>query len=106
MAHRVLSKMGAFALGSVVLALHPLSAQETKTYQYNALGRLVTVERDKASGEQENASYTYDAAGNRTSYTSSNDGGSSPPQPPPQSNIQLRPVFNGRFFVMQKITQN
>jgi len=40
-------------------------AQETSTYTYDALGRVVTVERSGGPANGTAASYTYDAAGNR-----------------------------------------
>jgi uncharacterized protein RhaS with RHS repeats len=44
----------------------PASAQETTTYTYDALGRLVAVRADGNPDRQRTAAYDYDEAGNRT----------------------------------------
>jgi len=84
------------------------AAQETKTYTYDALGRLVEVKRDKVNSEDEIVSYTFDNAGNRASYVaaSEDDGGADgadlPPDPEPDSNSPEKarvPMFNGLFYV-------
>jgi hypothetical protein len=65
-----------FASFSIVAAV-PLSAQETITYTYDALGRLVQVNHGTA-GPNANvvASYAYDKADNRCNVTVSTTGGS------------------------------
>ncbi|MBT2134662.1 hypothetical protein KK137_09980 [Croceibacterium sp. LX-88] len=79
-------------------------AGETTTYTYDARGRLVKVVRDSSSSDDWAVDITYDAAGNRTNYTSTNTttpggnppGGEETPGSPTYS-VQYR--FNGRFFV-------
>lgn len=82
------------------------AASETTTYTYDARGRLVKVVRDRSSDDDWAVDITYDAAGNRTNYASTNTtttpggnppGGGEPPDPPTYS-VQYR--FNGRFFVL------
>ena len=51
----------AFVCGLIVSL--PASAQTDTHYEYDALGRLVVVERDSAG---KTVTYSYDAAGNRT----------------------------------------
>lgn len=54
-------------------------AQETSTYTYDALGRVVKVERSGGPANGTAASYSYDAAGNRIQVNttgSSNSNGS------------------------------
>lgn len=56
----------AAALVAMSLAVTTLAHADTATYQYDALGRLISVTRSNGS----TTTYTYDAAGNRTSRTS------------------------------------
>lgn len=53
-----------------------VSAQETKTFTYDALGRLIEVQKSDGTV----TAITFDKAGNRTSY---NVGGSANQSPPP-----------------------
>ncbi|MAO04759.1 MAG: hypothetical protein CL804_09645 [Citromicrobium sp.] len=66
--------LGALCLFALVALPTAAAAQtSTKTYEYDALGRLVKVE---TSGGQENDTrrdYEYDPAGNRLSVDSTND---------------------------------
>lgn len=81
----------------------PLQAQaqsqaSTTAYTYDALGRLVQVE--KSGGQQGNAArtYEYDRVGNRIAFASSegkDDDGGSPSQP---ANLKL--LFIGRFVAV------
>lgn len=63
-----------------LLAMAPASAQETVTYTYDALGRVVAVNHG-STGPNANvsSSYTYDKADNRTNVTVT--GNSVPPAP-------------------------
>lgn len=64
------------ALLSAVATL-PASATETKTYTYDALGRLVVVVNDDHDGNASDdkvRSYCYDAAGNRIEFVSDDNG--------------------------------
>ena len=97
------------ALLSLVLASQT-SAQQTTRYEYDALGRLVKVEREKSDNTVDTAEYTYDAADNRVRVRTEKDAngqGSNDPDPPGNGTVgELRIVFNGRFMVMQKVTAN
>lgn len=59
------------ALGLVCLALFslPVTASETVTHTYDALGRMVTVARSGSVNNGISATTSYDAAGNRTNET-------------------------------------
>jgi YD repeat-containing protein len=65
------------------LAAGPAQAQETKTYTYDALGRVTGVQTSGGPSSGTNAGYQYDPAGNRTNVTVSgspngNAGGNDP----------------------------
>ena len=45
------------------------SAEETKIYSYDALGRLITIEATTIAEEPIVTEITYDAGGNRTNYS-------------------------------------
>jgi YD repeat-containing protein len=78
------------AIGAVFMAAGAgAGAQETVSYKYDALGRLVqtTVAGGPVSGQS--TGIAYDAAGNRCTYAVASGGGASPtpcPTPPPPSN--------------------
>ena len=56
--------------GAAVLAIAPASAQETVSYTYDALGRLVAVNHGSTGPNAGvSSSYTYDDADNRTNVT-------------------------------------
>lgn len=58
-------------VGAVLaLAVQPAIAQETDSYGYDPLGRLVTVSRSGGANSGQSVSTVYDPAGNRTSYAS------------------------------------
>lgn len=90
----------------------PAQAGETKTYSYDALGRLVA---SSSSGTVNNGLATainYDPAGNRSCYTvtgaptgsastcTGGGGGGTPPPPPPSSN-QPPVTASDRFRIAQ-----
>ena len=59
----------------LVLALgasSPAMAQETTTYSYDALGRVVGVARSGGPANGTNTAYAYDPASNRTNVTVTN----------------------------------
>lgn len=63
----------------------PLSAGETVSYTYDALGRLVVVQHAGTVNDGVTTDIVYDAAGNRTSYEvtgSGNNNGTPANQPP------------------------
>jgi hypothetical protein len=69
----VLSKLNGYAkigLISVAIALPmlPLSAQETTTFEYDALGRLISTQKAGGPKSGETTSSAYDPAGNRAGY--------------------------------------
>lgn len=71
---------GWFAGATVVMALLPIPAygQETTTYTYDALGRVITVQHSGGPTDGTAATYSYDPASNRTNVTvtlSANGGG-------------------------------
>ena len=74
-------------LASSALALSLLTpgtagqAGETRTYTYDARGRLVAVDVNGGPADGQSAAYAYDDAGNRTNVTAT--GGASPPTPTP-----------------------
>lgn len=47
----------------------PAAAQETTTYTYDALGRVIGVSRSGGSSNGATTTYTYDPASNRTNVT-------------------------------------
>ncbi len=51
------------------------AANETKTYTYDALGRLVKAQSSGTVNNQDTSSICYDPAGNRTQYKSDGAGG-------------------------------
>ena len=62
----------------LILALFvsvPASAAETITYTYDALGRLVQVQRSGSVNNGASATYAYDPANNRTNVTTTAPGG-------------------------------
>jgi YD repeat-containing protein len=60
-----------FALAAVSVALLPVQAfgQETTTYTYDALGRVITVQHSGGPTDGTAATYSYDPASNRTNVT-------------------------------------
>lgn len=74
------SKIGFLAaLAAFVVLPTTVSAAETANYTYDALGRVVRVERSGGPSNGEQADYSYDPAGNRSNVTvtgASNGGGS------------------------------
>jgi YD repeat-containing protein len=68
------------ALAAVCVTLLPVQAfgQETTTYTYDALGRVITVQHSGGPTDGTAATYSYDPASNRTNVTvtlSGNGGG-------------------------------
>src|SRR5207253_8427338 len=62
--------MRALAIFAALLCVAaPVAGSETITYTYDALGRLVKVERTGAVNSRANACYTHDPANNRTNVT-------------------------------------
>lgn len=61
----------ALAAGGGLATVH---AGETKTYKYDALGRLTSKTSTGTVNNNETHSICYDSAGNRVEYVSSNSG--------------------------------
>ncbi len=57
------------SISALILASTAASSTETITYEYDALGRLVKVERNGTVNQDVDSTYTYDAAGNRVTVT-------------------------------------
>jgi len=81
-----------FALASSALASQA-RAQETTTYRYDALGRLVATNTSGSVNDGLATSVGYDAAGNRSSYAVSLGGSTPTPTPTPTPTNQS-PVAN------------
>ena len=79
----------AFLLPSV--GLH---ASETKTFQYDALGRLMQSTSSGGAVNGQQIKTSFDPAGNRTNQTITGVNGSSAPPPPPPPTPNLPPVAN------------
>jgi YD repeat-containing protein len=84
---------GALAVASIVQA-----QSSTESYDYDALGRLITVETSGGQNNGEVRAICYDDAGNRTDYEATTGSASlscaggtppPPPPPPPPSTIQI-----------------
>ncbi len=90
---------------SLICSSKQASARQT-AYEYDALGRLVKVEREKSDGSQDEAEYSYDAAGNRVRVQSAVSSNGGQPDPPNSGAAELRIVFNGRFMAVQKNQTN
>ena len=71
-------------MATSILTATPLAAQETITYEYDALGRLVEVVTDGGPADNVTSGYTYDKAGNRTLVAASD---STTPTPIPTPTI-------------------
>ena len=62
------------AIAATIAASSPAAAQETKTYTYDALGRLVVVQKSGGPNDQTTSTYDYDKAGNRTQVSTNGSG--------------------------------
>ena len=71
----------------ITTALLPLpaisAAQETVTYVYDDLGRLIVTRVSGGARNGQETGTAFDPAGNRTNYSVSGVGGATPPPPPP-----------------------
>jgi hypothetical protein len=73
-------------LAASVLAISvAVEASETIAYQYDALGRLVSVTSAGSVNNGQTTALSYDPAGNRSAYLVTGVGGTAPPPPPPPS---------------------
>lgn len=77
MAYRMLAVLCAFFLCAPTMSAFPAYANETKTYTYDALGRLLTDTSSGTVNDGRTDTLTYDPAGNRTSFNSGGSGSSS-----------------------------
>ncbi len=68
---RHLSRSICLVSAAMLMASTPATAQENKTYTYDALGRLVTVKKAGGPNDQTTSTYDYDKAGNRTQVSTS-----------------------------------
>lgn len=78
----------------------PAQANESTTFVYDALGRLVGTSTNVNPNDVVATSITYDPAGNRTAYTVGGPGGGEPPPPPPPPNQP--PVANPNSVTVPK----
>ena len=62
------------AVSAVILCEAATHATETKTYTYDALGRLIGQVADGSVNDNDARTYCYDSAGNRTRVTSNETG--------------------------------
>ncbi len=69
----LLSVAAAGPVISSAIAL-PLQAAETKTYTYDALGRVVKVKNTGSVNNNQTRNYCYDEAGNRVEFDSNSSG--------------------------------
>jgi hypothetical protein len=74
-----------FLAASVLAISVAVEASETISYQYDALGRLVSVTSAGSVNNGQATALTYDPAGNRSGYLVTGVGGTAPPPPPPPS---------------------
>jgi len=75
-----IGRTGWLALATAGMTLFPVQAfgQETTTYTYDALGRVISVQHSGGPTDGTAATYSYDPASNRTNVTvtlSANGGG-------------------------------
>ncbi len=86
-----ISRDAARVLLSIALLIWflPAKAQETTTYDYDPLGRLVEVVYEDGT----TIDYDHDAAGNRVSRTVGTGGGSPPPPPPNSPPVAVNDVY-------------
>jgi YD repeat-containing protein len=104
------------SLAALAAASTATAQSSTEVYDYDALGRLISVVTTGGANDGDAHAICYDAAGNRTSYESRSDRtvpacaeGSSPPPPPPPppppapslsvSNASITEGGNMTFFV-------
>ncbi len=71
------------SLATIVAACQVSAQSSTKSYSYDALGRLTQVEVAGGSSDGEVRDYAYDDASNRTQVTASSGGPSPTPTPTP-----------------------
>lgn len=95
-----LSMSSRWLIGASIVAIGfavPAGAQETTTYQYDALGRLVRVEVVGGATGNVTSTYALDAAGNRTNVTVTG-GGTGTPTPSPSCSFAIQDgLGNGEF---------
>lgn len=80
-------------MGALALPFTPVGAQETTTYSYDELGRLIETEVTGGPNDAVDTELNYDDAGNRTSYTVT--GSSVPP-----ADLRIIPVAGGKIVVV------
>jgi hypothetical protein len=81
MSLRLLASSSVIAIGFACLPAH---AQETITYQYDALGRLISSQVSGGPNNNVTTTTSFDSAGNRTNYKVTGSTGSTPtPTPTP-----------------------
>jgi hypothetical protein len=85
-------------LAAVIYVMTPVAAdaQETTTYEYDALGRLKKSSKSGGAHNGVQTTSTYDNAGNRTNLTTGTGGSTpTPPPPPPPTTLALTDNFLG-----------
>ena len=90
--------MRAFVLLGLLLS-SSAQAGETITYTYDALGRLVQVQRSGTVNNGASAAYSYDPANNRTNVTTTAPGGGGMAQKQ-QPALKIRWIWSTRKAMM------
>ena len=84
--------LGAFSVAALFNPVCALYAQETTTYEYDALGRLVETTISDSGSQPTEVDIAYDDAGNRVSVDVAGA--------LPQRNLRVVPIAGGKVVVV------